>query len=300
MKRGAIGALLLAIALMVSFGCGGDGGSGAGAGGAGPGTATVSMDIADAKPFIAGEQPDELWIVFEEVLIHKSGGGWVSLDLPETPFEINLLAFCDGETTELVTPTLITSGHITQIRFVISRAYMVFEGDPDPNEIDLGVSSGFLRTDKQFDWWVENGGAVDITVHFDLSQSIVETGAGEYKLKPVIHLFNNEPQEAATICGSIDADSFVGDPPEDVIVTVIWNGIEGDETYTVVTVAKDPESPATDFCIFWLVPLALDESYTVQIDNGFAKFEESVAYPELGPGDVFELSDGGDMAIPTS
>ena len=211
------------------------------------------MDIADAKPFIAGEQPDELWIVFEEVLIHKSGGGWVSLDLPETPFEINLLAFCDGQTTELVTPTLITSGHITQIRFVISRAYMVFDGNPDPTEIDLDVPSGVLRTDKQFDWWVENGGAVNITVHFDLSQSIVETGVGEYKLKPVIHLFDNNPQEAARICGNIDPGSFDGDPPEDVVITVIWNGRES-ETYTRVTVPRQSETEATRFCLFWLVP----------------------------------------------
>jgi hypothetical protein len=297
MKKGPICILVLAVALTLLFGCGGDGGSGSGSG---SGIGTVSMDIADARPFIAGEQPDELWLVFEEVLVHKSGGGWLSLDLPETQFEINLLAFSDGRKTELVTPTLVTTGHITQIRFVISRAYMVFAGNPDPTEIDLDIPSGVLRTDKQFDWWLDNGGGVDITVHFDLSKSIVETGGGEYKLKPVIHLFNNNPQEAATICGSIDASSFVGDPPEDVIVTIIWNGIEGDETYTVVTVTREPESSATGFCIFWLVPLAVDESYTVQIDNEFNTYQESVAYPELGSGEAFDLNGSASIIIPTS
>jgi hypothetical protein len=277
--------------LMLVPGCGGDGGSGSDTG---SDTGTVSMDIADAKPFLDGEQPDELWLVFEEVLIHKSGGGWVSLDLPQTPFEINLLAFSDGQKTELVTPTLVTTGHITQIRFVISEAYMVFYGNPDEtNDIDLDVPE-FLRTDKQCDWWVEDGGALDYTVHFDLSRSIVQTGPQEYKLKPVIHLFDNNPQEAVTICGNIHPDSF-GDPPEDVVITVIWNGTEGDETYTKVTLAKQDETEPTPFCIFWLVPLAVDEGYTVQINNGSITFEESVAYPELEPGGTFELNDGQDI-----
>lgn len=304
MKKGPICILVLAVAVMLLFGCGGDGGSGSGGGGSSPGTGTVSLDIADAKPFIAGEQPDELWLVFQEVRIHKSGGGWVSMDLPYTPLEINLLAFSDGQTTQLVTPTLVTTGHITQIRLVISRAYMVFYGNPQEIvEIDLDVPSGFLRTDKQCDWWMEDGWALDYTVHFDLSKSIVETGGGEYKLKPVIHLFDNNPQEAARIYGNIDSGSFVGGPPEDVVITVIWNGSES-ETYTKITVARGSKTEATRFCVFWLVPLALNESYTVQIDNGVDSYEETVEhtveYPELGPGDSFDLNNGDNIEILTN
>jgi hypothetical protein len=88
MNRKLIYTLFLVISLVSLGGCGGGGGSGSGTG-----TGTVSLDIADAKPFIDGaEQPDELWIVFDSVLVHTSGGGWVSLVMPETPFEINLLA----------------------------------------------------------------------------------------------------------------------------------------------------------------------------------------------------------------
>jgi hypothetical protein len=287
MKTRAICALLSVMILMLLPGCGGDGGSGAS-------TGTVALDIADARPFIDGAEPDELWLVFDEVLVHQSGGGWVSLFLPETPFEINLLAFSDGLTTEFVTPTLVPAGHITQIRFVISSAYMVFDGDPEP--IDLGVPSGVLKTDKQCDWSVEPGGALHYTVHFDLSQSIVETGVGEYKLKPVIHLFDNTPQEAAAICGSIAWDSFVGDPPEDVVITVIWTGTEPFETYTKVRVTRQTEieGDPTEFCIFWLVP---EENYTVQIHNGSAPFEESVPAGSLEPGETFYLYDGNPIGI---
>jgi hypothetical protein len=291
MKTKIICALLSVMVLMLLPGCGGDGGSGSGSS---SGSGTVSMGITDAKPLIVDE-PTELWVTIEEVRVHKSGGGWVSLLLPDTPFGINLLAFYDGNTTELVPPTKLDSGHYTQIRIVISEAHMVVDGNDYP--INLEVPSGFLRIDKQFTFEVEDGEAVDITVHFDMSQSISQTGPYEYKMKPVLHI--TETQRAATICGNIDASSF-GDPPEDVVVTVIWNGIEGDETYTEVRVTKEPGNPATDFCIFWLVPLAFSESYTVQITNGFASYVESVAYPELGPGDTFDLNGGANIVIPTS
>jgi hypothetical protein len=289
---------VLVLILGVAFlgGCGGGGGSGAG-------TGTVSMDIADAKPFIDGAQPDELWVIFDGVRVHTSGGGWIPLVLPETPFEINLLAFSDGLKTELATPTKIPAGHVTQIRFEISRAYMVFYGTPPESdeavEIDLDVPSGTLKTDKQIDWTVDNGGAMSLTVHFDLSQSVVQSGVG-YKLKPVLHLFNNNPEEAVTICGNITADSF-GDPPE-VVVNVTRNGTELSEPFTVVTVAKDsdPEAATTGFCIYWLVPLDEGGAYHIEINNGAGVYEEDVDYGDLAPlepGEVFNLNPDAPISI---
>lgn len=303
MNRRIIYALFLVISLTFLGGCGGGGGSGS------AGTGTVSLDIADAKPFIDGEQPDELWVIFDEVLVHTSGEGWVSLDLAETPpFEINLLAYNDGLKTEFATPTTVRAGHVTQIRFVISRAYMVFYGNPDDRTEEILVPSEKLRTDKQIDWTLTDGGVMSLTVHFDLSQSIVQSGQG-YKLNPVLHLFNNEPQEAATICGSITADSFAveGDHPGEIAISVIRSWMDGaetyNETYTVVTVPKDPDADETGFCIYWLVPLVADESYIIQIDNGFDDpIEEVVEATEedqepLAPGERFDLNGGNPISI---
>jgi len=39
-----------------------------------------------------------------------------------------------------------------------------------------------LKTDKNFEFNVQGGGAVDLTVDFDLSQSIVVTGPGPTNL----------------------------------------------------------------------------------------------------------------------
>ena len=177
---------------------------------------------------------------------------------------------------------------------------MLFYGDPNEVvEIDLDVPSGTLRTDKQIDWTLGDGGAMSLTVHFDLSQSIVQSGQG-YKLKPVLHLFNNDPDEAATICGKITADSFVGDgDPQNVVVSVLWNDTE---TYTVVTVPKEHNTDPTDFCIYWLVPLgAADESYTIRIVNDLdAMYQEVVEYSDLealAPGERYYLNDGDEISV---
>ena len=303
MNKKLIYALCFVMSLVFLEGCGGGGGGS----GSSIGTGTVSLDIADAKPFIEGaEQPDELWIVFESVSVHTSGGGWVSLDLPKTPFEINLLAFCDGLTTEFATPTRIPAGHITQIRFEISDAWMVFYGEPPDKDkvtkIGLDVPSGTLRTDKQIDWTLSNGGSMSLTVHFDLSQSIVQA-AGEYKLKPVLHLFNNDPQEAATICGSVTANSFVSVVPPDVSkvdVFVTWFESDTDtigQPYTHVTVPKESNTDPTDFCIYCLVPLDAGESYGILIDNGVDDYYEVV--PDLASGVSVYLKSGTTITIST-
>lgn len=277
MKKGVCYAIFWATVLMLLFGCGGSGGSGGGSG-------TLSMNITDAKPVIPGD-PVELWITFEDVLVHKPGGGWISLPLPETPLTINLLAFQDGDTTELVTPVEIDSGKYTQVRFVLSSAQIVTSAAAQEilDTMDLDVPSGTLRTDKNFTFQVDDGAAVDLTVDFDLSQSIVATGSSEFKLKPVLHL--NETQVAATICGSINAGSF--GVSEKAIITVIEDS--NGETYTEVTVTRDSDTDPTEFCIFWLVP---EQDYTIEIDtdeDGSAEFVVAVSADDLEPGEELNI-----------
>ena len=96
----------------------------------------------------------------------------------------------------------IDSGKYTQVRFALSSAQVVTSAAAQEilDTVDLDVPSGTLRTDKNFTFQVDDGAAVDLTVDFDLSQSIVATGSSEFKLKPVLHI--NETQVAATICGA--------------------------------------------------------------------------------------------------
>lgn len=277
--------ILVGLATIVATGGGNGGGDSSSS------TGTLSMDIADAKPLLpAGTE--NVWITFEELLVHKSGGGWISLPLAQTPYTIDLYQFYYGKSTHLVPPVSLETGKYTQIRIVISEAEIKIDDKIFP----VTISSENLKTDKNFAFTVTGGGAVDVTIDFDLSKSIVVTGlpgATSYKLKPVLHIVKT--LEAATIIGRISETTFSNYGSNEAAVAVFWDNdgscdySPDDEAYTEVTVLEG--APAT-FSIFWLVP---DEGYTVNIDmNGdlVPEFQEFVEAIYLRPGSTFALNDG--------
>ncbi len=248
---------VVTIALMCVAACGGGGGGGSS-------TGTVSMAITDAKPALP---PDvqHVYVTIDEVSVHQSGGAWTSLDLAPAPFTIDLLQFSNGNTTQLVPPQELTAGHYTQVRLGVSSAKIVMmNGD----ELPLNIPSGSLKTDKNFDFQVEGGGAVALTVDFDLSQSIVATGSGTYQLKPVLHLV--ETAAAAKITGTIAAASFGSTGFATVLVTLdtdnSGDASSGDLEYTRLIVDK-PDSGDAAFSVFWLLP---GQRYIVRIWIGDA------------------------------
>ena len=272
--------IILSLSILIFTACGGGGGSSGGFG-------EVSMDITDAKPLLP-EGTTNLGVTFTEVLAHKSGGGWMSLPLPESPYTIDLLYFSDGFTTELVPPVSLESGKYTQIRLVVSHADISFNNGETWDPVE--VPSEHLKTDKNFTFDVPGGGAVDITVDFDLSQSIVVTDDGSgtlsYKLKPVLHIVDTF--EAATIHGTIDDASFDSTDSDEAIITILGNN---GEVYTKVVVSRTSSDPA-EFSIFWLVP---NKAYRVEIDfdkDGSADWDENVIADNLPSGEDFELNDG--------
>jgi len=275
----------LASSFMVFSGCGGGGGDSESYG-------EVAIDVTDAKPVLP-EGATNLWITFSEILVHKSGGGWISLpltgDLPTTT--IDLLQFNDGNTTELVPPVSLESGKYTQLRIVITEARIRFNDDESTDQ-PVEIPSQNLKTDKNFDFDVVGGGAVDIIIDFDLSQSIVVTdngsGTPSYQLKPVLHIV--DAYESATINGKIDPSSFTVDQNAEVTVFVYNPNTQEYEEYTKIEVSKSDEDAPNEFSIFWLVP---DENYKVEIDfdpvsdNGF-EFSEQL--DDLDPGEVRDLN----------
>jgi hypothetical protein len=281
--------LLLCLVSVTLFliGCGGS--SGGGSGGTTGGTGTLSMSITDAKPMLPTGVTN-LFVTFDEVLVHKSGGSWISLPLVETPYTIDLLQFQDGNTTEFVPPTKLDAGKYTQVRLIVSSATIRFDNGGTTEDRPVDVPSGKLRTDKNFVFDVTEASAVDIVIHFDLSRSLVVTGPAanpSYKLKPVLHLFE-DPLEAATIKGSIVNSAF-GESKK-ATVTVIAESNQ--EEYTIVEVSESDTDDPTEFSIFWLVP---HESYTVEIDldqNDEIDCDEFVEDIDLSDGAVFELNDG--------
>ena len=203
----------------------------------------------------------------------------------------------------------IPAGHVTQIRFEIRRAWMVF---PDTSEepISLDVPSGTLRTDKQIDWTLTDGGAMSLTVHFDLSQSIVRSGPAEqsrnttsnrsFIFSTMIRLRQRQYAEPSVQIALL----MVILPKVDVFVDLEWvavtSGVTESQPYTHVTVLRESNTDPTDFCIYWLVPLDAGESYDITIDNGGGE-PYYVVVPELESGVTpFELNGGVTITIPST
>ena len=276
------------LTLLLVSACG-DGGGGGGAGGAGAGAGIVSLSVTDAKPMLP-EGVTNVFVTFDEVLVHKSGGNWTSLPLVQTPYTIDLLQFQNQNMTELVPPTRLDFGKYTQVRIVVSSVTIRFDNGGFTEDKPAEVPSENLKTDNNFVFDVTESTAIDMVVHFDLSQSIVvssTSGTPTYKLKPVLHLFD-DPLKAATIEGNFADTAFCASDK----ITVIVIAESNQEEYTRVEVPTSNTTDPTVFRIFWLVP---DKSYTVQIDfdqDDLIDWEELVDNFNVPEGEVFELNDG--------
>lgn len=301
--RGRTLTILAAMALLSLFiGCGGSGGGSSESTDASS-TGTLSMSMTDAKPMLPAGVSN-CFVTIDEVLVHSSGGGWESLPMVQTPFRIDLLQFADGNTTEFVPPVALESGKYTQIRLSVISARLRFNDDPD-SDVEITIPSENLKTDKNFDFDVSEGAAVDITIDFDLSKSILVEGPAvnpSFKLKPVLHIV--ETAGAATIEGTIDNGLFLDSY---AVITVLDD--TGQE-YTKVRIDKNESAPdgKTEYAIFWLVP---NQAYTVWLDQdpetgveGTPEItvevpsesdEDQADYPEgnLPPGAVYTLSFSG-------
>jgi len=184
---------LLLMALATACGSSGDGG-----GASAPGSVSVSLTDAPACGF------DAVNVTVSKVRIHQSdsasdnSAGWTDVTL-NPPRKINLLDLNDPTqpnfALESLGETPLPAGHYTQLRLVLEPN----TGNPNPpfansvvltgttNEIKLDTPSGIqtgIKLIHQFD--VGSGQRVDLLLDFDACKSIVLTGNGRYKLKPVI------------------------------------------------------------------------------------------------------------------
>jgi hypothetical protein len=259
--------------------CGGGGNSSSG---------TLSVALTDAKPALPSGIVEVL-VTIDEVSVHRAGGDWIPLPLAETPFTIDLLQFSDGHTTQLVLGATLTSGKYTQIRLGIQSAAIVTDAQ---ESIQVEIPSGNLKTAVNFDFDVPGGGALALTVDFDLSKSLVATGPHQYKLKPVLHIVNTA--EAATITGKIAATTFDDQGVTQATITIYQDNdntgdlSSGDVEYTRLLVDEGSEDP-TPFTIYWLVP---NRPYIAQIQVGGFVRTEAVPAAELPPGASFALNSG--------
>ena len=281
--------LLIASSFLMITACGG---------GSSQGYGEVKMHITDAKPLLpeGAKNVTNLWITFTGVLVHKLGGGWISLpltgNLPSNT--IDLLQFYNGKITEIVPSVLLEYGKYTQVRLIIESATIRFDDDPTTDSPVI-IPPEHLKTDKNFILDVNKPEAADIIIDFDLSQSLVVTdlfGTPSYELYPVLHIVR--ASEAGTINGKIDQGSFIVGHNAKVTVYVPNSNFPGAyEEYTKIEVSESGTDP-TEFSIYWLAP---DQVYSVEIDfdpdldNGF-EFSGDIIFNNIEPEEVWNLNMG--------
>jgi hypothetical protein len=141
-----------------------------------------------------------LLVTFSDVSVHSSGDSWMTL-----PFASNATSrTCDLKkltaAQDILGTAALAAGHYTQIRLTVSNAALYFDnpstGDacaasipaPAGASSQVGVPSGEVKLNREFD--VQSAGAKTtmILVDFDGDQSIKQTGAGAYLMTPVISI----------------------------------------------------------------------------------------------------------------
>ncbi len=167
-----------------------------------PGQGQLKMTMVDAP---AGYE--EVNIVVIRVEVHKadadSGSGWFVINSDSAAYD--LLTLRNGASVVLGNNSL-DAGHYSQVRLIIGTgSNVVVDGITYPLEIPGGEQTG-VKLNHQFE--IQTGLLYELLLDFDAERSIVLTGNGQYKLKPVIRLV--PAVVSGTITGMINPSSGAG------------------------------------------------------------------------------------------
>lgn len=150
-----------------------------------PGTADFNVSLKSTNPKIIYEAIN---IDIQEVSIHTSSdsaeaSGWFELETNGGIY--NLLDYEAGNDTLIAFDSLLQVQTISQIRLILGdNNTIVDDGETYDLETPSAQSSGLkiqIHAELQPDV------SYKIVLDFDADQSIIETGNGKYKLKPVIN-----------------------------------------------------------------------------------------------------------------
>lgn len=142
------------------------------------GNATMSVKLVDAP----GDY-DAVYVDVQDVLI-KYNGNNNEVSIGEINAGVyNLLELTGGVSVLLVNDE-IPAGSISQIRLVLgTQNTIVVDGESYPLETPSSQQSGLK---VQVNETIEDGGQYDVILDFNVEESIVAQGNGDYSLHPVI------------------------------------------------------------------------------------------------------------------
>ncbi|MGC4103391.1 DUF4382 domain-containing protein [Ferruginibacter sp.] len=147
------------------------------------GTSTLQVRLTDGPTNLAEVNVDihEVNVKFSDDTL--SNNGWVSM--PTHAGVYNLLGFQNGVDTVLASLSL-PHDVVKEIRFVLGPNNSIKDtnGIVYPLTIPSGSESGLkIKVNKKLAATLET-----LIIDFDAALSIIQTGAGDYKLKPVLKI----------------------------------------------------------------------------------------------------------------
>lgn len=196
--------LLLLAALCVLGACGSDGEDGERNRPIAPGSGFLTLALTDAPV----DDAIEVIVVFTGIELQRGPESIISIDF-DTPRSIDLLAFRDGRTVNLVEGTPILPGNYEWIRLKVRAEQNLQDGSRIrlrdgrvfPLFIPSGAESG-LKLNRRF--VVAQGAITRLLVDFDLRKSVVAPPgqAPNWFLRPSLRLVDQ--LQIGVIAGSVD------------------------------------------------------------------------------------------------
>lgn len=209
--------------------------------------ATVRFRLTDAPAAY-----DALFIDVQGIEVHTSAQGWTTLN--SSLGIIDLLTLVNGHDTLIASGQF--SGKISQIRLLLGyRNSIVVDGISYNLDVPSGESSGLKINLHQL---LQAGQLYEWIIDFDAARSVIKTGGGLYKLKPVLRAY------ASPVAGNLTTGSIHGVVSPVVLAPVCainanndtfctMTGITGNfliqglipDVYTVVITPDPPLTPQT-------------------------------------------------------
>jgi len=167
----------------------------------------VNLVVTEVSARVAEGQPDSL-------------SGWQVLSTGSKTY--NLMNLQNG-IFATIAQARIATGTYTQIRLKLGAGSTItVDGTTYPLTVPSGLQSG-LKLNGSFP--VTTGGNTDVVLDFDASRSIVQTGAGQYLLKPVVRLMSSSAAGAirGTVQPSSVSTSVFATQGADTLATALTN-----------------------------------------------------------------------------
>ncbi len=179
---------------------------------------SVTFNIADAPV----DNAVSLFITISALDVRLEDGEWINIPLVLEQ-EIDLLQYQNGDSVKFAEIAKMASGTYTETRLILSEKVeprLVLNDETSHSlKVPGGETSG-IKIKQPFT--VEPGVPVDLTLDFDLRQSLKITGSGDnisYSLSPVLRLLKHGEY------GHIE-----GEEADGKVVCIYAEGVQPDET----------------------------------------------------------------------